>query len=45
MRSDTEPLQRVAVELFVGEQGGQFMVDHAQSSYYRLLEAGARIYL
>jgi cardiolipin synthase A/B len=36
----------VAVELFVGEQGDQFMVHHAQSSYYRpLLEAGVRIYL
>ena len=36
----------VAVELFVGEQGDQFMVHHAQCSYYRpLLEAGARIYL
>ena len=36
----------VAVELFVGEQGDQFMVSHAQCSYYRpLLEAGVRIYL
>jgi cardiolipin synthase len=36
----------VAVELFVGEQGDQFMVHHAQCSYYRpLLEAGVRIYL
>ena len=35
----------VAVELFVSEQGEQFMVSHAQSSYYRfLLEAGVRIY-
>jgi cardiolipin synthase A/B len=36
----------VAVELFVGEQGDQFMVHHAQCSYYRLLlEAGVRIYM
>ncbi|MET0693394.1 MAG: cardiolipin synthase [Propionibacteriaceae bacterium] len=36
----------VAVELFVGAQGDQFMVYHAQCSYYRyLLEAGVRIYL
>ena len=35
----------VAVELFVSEQGEQFMVSHAQSSYYRfLLDAGVRIY-
>ena len=35
----------VAVELFVSEQGEQFMVSHAQNSYYRfLLEAGVRIY-
>lgn len=35
----------VAVELFVSEQGEQFMVSHAQCSYYRyLLEAGVRIY-
>ena len=36
----------VAVELFVSEEGDQFMVYHAQCSYYRtLLEAGVRIYL
>jgi cardiolipin synthase A/B len=36
----------VAVELFVGEQGDQFMVHHAQCSYYRLLlQEGVRIYL
>lgn len=36
----------VAVELFVNEQGDQFMVWHAQMSYYRaLLDAGVRIYL
>jgi cardiolipin synthase len=36
----------VAVELFVCEQGDQFMVDHAQHSYYTaLLEAGVRIFL
>ena len=36
----------VAVELFVSEQGEQFMVSHAQNSYYRfLLEAGVRIFL
>ena len=36
----------VAVELFVGEVGDQFVVFHAQHSYYRaLLEAGVRIYL
>jgi cardiolipin synthase len=36
----------VAVELFVSEQSDQFMVGHAQASYYRaLLEAGVRIYL
>ncbi|HEX7211362.1 MAG TPA: phospholipase D-like domain-containing protein, partial [Propionibacteriaceae bacterium] len=36
----------VAVELFVGAQGDQFMVHHAQCSYYRpLLEAGVRIFL
>jgi cardiolipin synthase len=34
------------VELFVSEEGDQFMVYHAQCSYYRaLLEAGVRIYL
>ncbi len=36
----------VAVELFVSEWGDQFMVSHAQCSYYQaLLEAGVRIYL
>ncbi|AKE42004.1 cardiolipin synthase [Corynebacterium kutscheri] len=35
----------VTVELYVSEQGDQFMVEHAQSSYYQaLLEAGVRIY-
>jgi cardiolipin synthase len=36
----------VEVELFVSEEGDQFMVYHAQCSYYdALLEAGVRIYL
>ncbi|XAS67178.1 cardiolipin synthase [Micrococcaceae bacterium Sec5.7] len=36
----------VAVELFVSEKGDQFLVHHAQRSYYEaLLEAGVRIYL
>jgi cardiolipin synthase len=36
----------VDVELFVGEEGDQFMVHHAQCSYYQpLLDAGVRIYL
>jgi cardiolipin synthase len=36
----------VAVELFVSAQGEQFMVSHAQCSYYSfLLEAGVRIFL
>ena len=36
----------IEVELFVGEAGDQFMVYHAQCSYYRaLLEAGVRIWL
>jgi cardiolipin synthase len=36
----------VAVELFVSEIGDQFVVFHAQHSYYaELLEAGVRIYL
>lgn len=35
----------VDVELFVSEVSDQFMVGHAQASYYRaLLEAGVRIY-
>jgi cardiolipin synthase A/B len=34
------------VELFVGEQGDQFMAHHAQNSYYNaLLRAGVKIYL
>jgi cardiolipin synthase A/B len=36
----------VDVELFVSEEGDQFMVYHAQRSYYEaLLNAGVRIYL
>ncbi|GLY29999.1 cardiolipin synthase [Kineosporia sp. NBRC 101731] len=36
----------VRVELFVGEQADQFLVGHAQRSYYRaLLEAGVHIHL
>ena len=36
----------VDVELFVSEESDQFMVGHAQASYYQaLLEAGVRIYL
>ncbi|MGB7448788.1 MAG: cardiolipin synthase [Ornithinimicrobium sp.] len=36
----------VDVELFVGEVGDQFMVWHAQRSYYHaLLESGVKIYL
>ena len=36
----------IEVELFVSEEGDQFMVYHAQCSYYEaLLEAGVRIYL
>lgn len=35
----------VQVELYVSEKGDQFMVHHAQSSYYQaLLESGVRIY-
>ncbi|GGG79944.1 cardiolipin synthase [Corynebacterium pelargi] len=35
----------VEVELYVSEKGDQFMVSHAQSSYYQaLLEAGVKIY-
>ncbi len=41
----TAAYRGVEVELFVSEQGDQFMVDHAQSSYYRaLLDAGMRIW-
>jgi len=36
----------VHVELFVSAEGDQFMVSHAQNSYYQaLLEAGVRIFL
>jgi cardiolipin synthase len=36
----------VDVELFVSEKGDQFLVHHAQQSYYQaLLQAGVRIYL
>lgn len=36
----------VKVEIFVSEQGDQFLVHHAQRSYYEaLLKAGVRIYL
>nr|NYG08921.1 cardiolipin synthase [Nocardioides lianchengensis] len=36
----------IDIELFVSEQSDQFMVGHAQASYYRaLLEAGVRIWL
>lgn len=36
----------IEVELFVSELSDQFMVGHAQASYYRvLLESGVRIYL
>ncbi|SFG63949.1 cardiolipin synthase [Corynebacterium spheniscorum] len=36
----------VQVELYVSEKADQFLVHHAQSSYYRaLLEAGVRIFL
>jgi cardiolipin synthase A/B len=42
----TAAYRGVAVELFVSEQADQFMVGHAQASYYDvLLEAGVRIYL
>lgn len=35
----------VSVELYVSEQADQFVVQHAQASYYQvLLEAGVRIY-
>jgi cardiolipin synthase A/B len=41
----TAAYRGVAVELFVSEQADQFMVQHAQASYYDvLLEAGVRIY-
>ncbi|WP_197512251.1 phospholipase D-like domain-containing protein [Tessaracoccus coleopterorum] len=36
----------VRVELYVGEEADQFLVGHAQRSYYEaLLEAGVHIYL
>jgi cardiolipin synthase A/B len=42
----TAAYRGVAVELFVSEQADQFIVQHAQASYYEaLLEAGVRIYL
>lgn len=42
----TAAYRGVQVELFVGEQADQFLVGHAQRSYYRtLLEAGVRIHL
>lgn len=42
----TAALRGVDVELFVCAEGDQFMVHHAQRSYYQaLLEAGVRIYL
>ena len=42
----TAARRNVDIELFVSEVGDQFMVFHAQCSYYQaLLEAGVRIYL
>ncbi|GLY16013.1 cardiolipin synthase [Kineosporia sp. NBRC 101677] len=42
----TAAYRGVRVELFVGEQADQFLVGHAQRSYYRaLLEAGVHIHL
>ena len=42
----TAALRGVETELFVSEAGDQFMVYHAQRSYYQaLLEAGVRIWL
>lgn len=39
-------LRGVEVELFVGEEADQFLVGHAQRSYYQvLLEAGVKIWL
>jgi cardiolipin synthase len=41
----TAAYRGVAVELFVSEQADQFVVQHAQASYYEvLLEAGVQIY-
>ncbi|GAB3254087.1 cardiolipin synthase [Kineosporia babensis] len=42
----TAAYRGVKVELFVGEEADQFLVGHAQRSYYRtLLEAGVHIHL
>jgi cardiolipin synthase A/B len=42
----TAAMRGVEVELFVSEEGDQFMVHHAQCSYYEaLLRAGIRIFL
>lgn len=42
----TAPQRGIDVELFVSEAADQFMVHHAQCSYYEaLLKAGVRIYL
>lgn len=42
----TAAYRGLRVDLFVGESADQFMVGHAQRSYYRaLLEAGVHIYL
>jgi len=42
----TAPQRGIDVELFVSEAADQFMVHHAQVSYYEaLLKAGVRIYL
>ena len=42
----TAAYRGLRVDLFVGEQADQFMVGHAQRSYYRaLLESGVHIYL
>ncbi|GAB3271655.1 phospholipase D-like domain-containing protein [Arthrobacter pigmenti] len=47
LRAVTTAAQRgVTVELFVSQSGDQFLVHHAQQSYYTaLLAAGVRIYL
>ncbi|CAN5287308.1 phospholipase D-like domain-containing protein [soil metagenome] len=42
----TAAMRGIDVELFVSEVSDQFMVGHAQNSYYHaLLEAGVRVYL
>ena len=42
----TAAYRGVAVELFVSEEADQFVVGHAQASFYdALLEAGVRVYL